>query len=170
MFKSERSGLGATLRTTPFPDFQMPPIRPCGCPGALPRRPVEAGSPRSDREMALLNGPTACRAAGLKTGGLGMMAIGFCFLAIVRQGASPNISRHERIAPTLCAYGLIATLVSVSWAMSFVIFSGQTFISIRCRPERTCGSRHRASASSSMSAIRATAEVIDLIHGSTARP
>jgi hypothetical protein len=27
-------------------------------------------------------------------------------------GASPNISRNERIAPTLCAYGLIATLIS----------------------------------------------------------
>jgi hypothetical protein len=47
----------------------------------------------------------------LKTGGLGMIAIGLCYLAIIRQGASPNISRHERIAPTLCAYGLIATLV-----------------------------------------------------------
>ncbi len=47
----------------------------------------------------------------LKTGGLGMIAIGLCYLAIIRQGASPNISRHERIAPALCAYGLIATLV-----------------------------------------------------------
>jgi hypothetical protein len=62
--------------------------------------------------MAVPNGPTACRPAGLNTGGLGMMAIGFCYLALVRQGASPNISGHGRIAPTLCAYGLIATLVS----------------------------------------------------------
>lgn len=48
----------------------------------------------------------------LKTGGLGMIAIGLCYLAIVRQGPSPDISRHERIAPTLCAYGLIAELVT----------------------------------------------------------
>jgi hypothetical protein len=50
----------------------------------------------------------------LKTGGLGMIAIGLCYLAIGRQGASPEISRHERIAPMLCAYGLIATLVSAA--------------------------------------------------------
>ena len=50
----------------------------------------------------------------LKTGGLGMIAIGFCYLAIIRQGAPPNISSHERIAPTLCAYGLIAELVSAA--------------------------------------------------------
>ncbi|RWO91125.1 hypothetical protein [Mesorhizobium sp.] len=48
----------------------------------------------------------------LKTGGLGMIAIGLCYLAVARQAASPNISSHERIAPTLCAYGLIAELVT----------------------------------------------------------
>ena len=48
----------------------------------------------------------------LKIGGLGMIAIGLCYLAIARQGASPDISRHERIAPMLCAYGLIAELVA----------------------------------------------------------
>jgi hypothetical protein len=47
----------------------------------------------------------------LKTGGLGMIAIGLCYLAIARQGASPNISSHERIAPMLCAYGLTAELL-----------------------------------------------------------
>ena len=48
----------------------------------------------------------------LKTGGLGMTAIGLCYLAAARQGASTSISSHERIAPTLCAYGLIAELVT----------------------------------------------------------
>jgi hypothetical protein len=48
----------------------------------------------------------------LKTGGLGMIAIGLCYLVTIRQGASPRISSHERIAPTLCAYGLIAELVT----------------------------------------------------------
>jgi hypothetical protein len=48
----------------------------------------------------------------LKTGGLGMVAVGLCYQAAARQGASPALSSHERIAPTLCAYGLIAELVS----------------------------------------------------------
>ena len=48
----------------------------------------------------------------LKTGGLGMIAIGLCYLAAARQGASPSSLQHERIAPTLCAYGLIAELVA----------------------------------------------------------
>src|SRR5678815_2796849 len=39
----------------------------------------------------------------LKTGSLGMLAIGLCYLAAVRQGASPSVSSLERIAPTLCA-------------------------------------------------------------------
>jgi hypothetical protein len=49
----------------------------------------------------------------LKTGGLGMIAIGLCYLAAARQGAAPSVvSRHERLALTLCAYGLIAELVA----------------------------------------------------------
>ena len=50
----------------------------------------------------------------LKTGSLGMVAIGLCYLAAARQGASPAISKHERLAVPLCAYGLIAELVSAS--------------------------------------------------------
>ncbi len=50
----------------------------------------------------------------LKTGSLGMIAIGFCHLAIARQGSSSAVSEHERIAPTLCAYGLIAALVAAA--------------------------------------------------------
>ena len=57
----------------------------------------------------------------LKTGGLGMVAIGFCYLAIIQQGASPNISSHERLAPALCAYGLIAELVCA--AAGYAIFN-----------------------------------------------
>jgi hypothetical protein len=48
----------------------------------------------------------------LKTGSLGMIAVGFCHLAIARQGTPSEISGHERIAPALCAYGLIAALVT----------------------------------------------------------
>ncbi|MFJ7281738.1 hypothetical protein [Pseudomonas sp. NPDC099000] len=48
----------------------------------------------------------------LKIGSLGMIAIGLCNLATIRQGTAPNISGLERIAPKLCAYGLIAELVT----------------------------------------------------------
>jgi hypothetical protein len=47
----------------------------------------------------------------LKTGSLGMMAIGFAYLAMGQQGPTALTSR-ERIAPTLCGYGLIAELVT----------------------------------------------------------
>jgi hypothetical protein len=50
----------------------------------------------------------------LKTGGLGMIAIGFCYQAINRHGASLDLSSHERVAPVLCSFGLIATLVSAA--------------------------------------------------------
>ncbi|MDM0082906.1 hypothetical protein QTI17_20130 [Variovorax sp. J31P179] len=48
----------------------------------------------------------------LKTGGLGMAVIGLCYLSASRQGSPSEISKHERIAPTLCSYGLIAELVT----------------------------------------------------------
>jgi hypothetical protein len=48
----------------------------------------------------------------LKIGSLGMLAIGLCYLATIRQGVSPNVSSLERITPKLCAYGLIAELVT----------------------------------------------------------
>ncbi|MDM0048860.1 hypothetical protein [Variovorax sp. J22R115] len=48
----------------------------------------------------------------LKTGGLGMAVIGLCYLAASRQGSATEISKHERIAPALCSYGLIAELVA----------------------------------------------------------
>jgi hypothetical protein len=50
----------------------------------------------------------------LKTGGLGMTAIGLCYLAAARQGAPSSISGPERIAATICAYGLIAELVTAA--------------------------------------------------------
>lgn len=50
----------------------------------------------------------------LKTGGLGMAAIGLCYVAASRQGAASAITMHERIAPTLCSYGLIAELVTAA--------------------------------------------------------
>jgi hypothetical protein len=49
----------------------------------------------------------------LKTGSLGMMAIGFAYLAI-RQQNPADLTSRERIAPTLCSYGLIAELVTAA--------------------------------------------------------
>lgn len=50
----------------------------------------------------------------LKAGGLGMAAIGFAYLAIIRHDPSLSLSRHEEIAPSLCSFGLIATIVTAS--------------------------------------------------------
>ncbi len=50
----------------------------------------------------------------LKTGGLGMVAIGLSYVAAAIQGASPSIAKREPIAQTLCAYGLIAELVTAA--------------------------------------------------------
>jgi len=55
----------------------------------------------------------------LKTGGLGMVAIGLAYLAAGRQGASSSISRNERLALRLCSYGLIAMLVCA--AVGYVV-------------------------------------------------
>ena len=43
-----------------------------------------------------------------------MVAIGLCYLAAFRQGVSPHLSAHERIAPTLCAYSLVGELVTAA--------------------------------------------------------
>lgn len=57
----------------------------------------------------------------LKTGSLGMIAFGFCHLAIARQGASSDVSGHELMAVPLCAYGLIAELVAAG--VGYVVFN-----------------------------------------------
>src|SRR5262245_38037368 len=41
-------------------------------------------------------------------GGLGMMAIGLCYLAFARDGAMPTVNGAERIGPALCALGVLA--------------------------------------------------------------
>ena len=55
----------------------------------------------------------------LKTGSLGMVAIGLCYLAAGRQGASSVVSSNERIALPLCSWGLIAMLVAA--AVGYVV-------------------------------------------------
>ena len=46
----------------------------------------------------------------LKTGGLGMVAIGLCYVVFSRSGAATPVSRGERVAPMLCHGGLIFAL------------------------------------------------------------
>jgi hypothetical protein len=48
-----------------------------------------------------------------------MIAIGLCYVAVARQGTSSTPSGHERIAVTLCAYGLIAEIVAAG--VGFVV-------------------------------------------------
>jgi hypothetical protein len=48
----------------------------------------------------------------LKTGSLGMLAIGFTYLAIRQQAPAAAVTSRERITVTLCSYGLIAQLVT----------------------------------------------------------
>jgi hypothetical protein len=55
----------------------------------------------------------------LKSGGLGMVAIGLCYLAAARQGTASTVSSHERMAITLCTYGLIAEIVTA--AVGYVV-------------------------------------------------
>ena len=50
----------------------------------------------------------------LKTGGLGMVAIGLCYVVFSRSGATAPISSGERFAPTFCHGGLIFALVYAS--------------------------------------------------------
>lgn len=57
----------------------------------------------------------------LKIGSLGMLAVGLCYLAAVRQSAAPGVSGSERIAPMLCTVGLIAELVAAG--AGYVVFN-----------------------------------------------
>jgi hypothetical protein len=43
----------------------------------------------------------------LKTGGLGMIAIGLCYLVLSRESGNSDLTSKELIAPKLCTYGLV---------------------------------------------------------------
>ena len=65
----------------------------------------------------------------VKAGSLGMVAIGLCYLAAGREGTSSIISGHERLAPALCAFALIAHFVyaAVGYAAGVAIFGNFYF-------------------------------------------
>lgn len=68
----------------------------------------------------------------LKTGSLGMIAFGLCNLALARQGTGRDVSRHEQLALTLCAYGLIAALVTagVGFVVCEMIWPGFYYVPV----------------------------------------
>ena len=47
----------------------------------------------------------------LKTGGLGMVAIGLCYIVLPRAGSAIAVSGSERMAPGLCLAGLLGATV-----------------------------------------------------------
>ena len=44
-------------------------------------------------------------------GGLSMVVIGLCYLAFAREGAMPSVGGGERMAPALCALGILSEFV-----------------------------------------------------------
>ena len=55
----------------------------------------------------------------LKTGGLGMVAIGLCYLVLPRTSAAAPVSGSERMAPRLCLAGLLGATVYM--AVGYVV-------------------------------------------------
>ena len=47
-----------------------------------------------------------------QVGGLGMIAIGVCYVVLARDGAITSVTGAERMAPVLCAGGIIAEFVA----------------------------------------------------------
>ena len=57
----------------------------------------------------------------LKTGGLGMVAIGLCYLVLPRASDAAPVSNSERLAPGLCYIGLLGATVYM--AVGYVVFN-----------------------------------------------
>ena len=57
----------------------------------------------------------------LKTGGLGMIVIGLCFVVLPRAASAPRLTSREQLAPKLCNIGLIAATVYA--AVGYVIIN-----------------------------------------------
>jgi hypothetical protein len=56
--------------------------------------------------------PIVLAEQALKAGGLGMVAIGLSYVVFMRGGAGAAISSGERVAPALCAFGLIGEFLA----------------------------------------------------------
>src|SRR5215813_6156216 len=77
------------------------------------RRPCRRCRPVFLKNMTLWWGcPAILAELTLKTGSVGMMAIGFAYLALRQQEPAAGLTRREQLAPKLCSYGLIAELVT----------------------------------------------------------
>lgn len=60
----------------------------------------------------------------LKTGGLGMVVIGLCYIVFARDGTNVAISHAERIAPAFCLIGLLGATIyaSVGYVIGNIIW------------------------------------------------
>ncbi len=65
--------------------------------------------------------PAVLMEYALKMGGLGMVAIGLCYVVFPRAGSAAPVSGGERVAPLLCLGGLMAALVYA--AVGYVVFN-----------------------------------------------
>ena len=65
----------------------------------------------------------------VKAGSLGMIALGLCYVAAARDGASSTITGNERMAPMLCAVGLVAMFVyaAAGYAIGVAVFGNFFF-------------------------------------------
>jgi hypothetical protein len=69
----------------------------------------------------------------LKTGGLGMAAIGLCYVVYSRNGKAAPLSRGELLAPKLCLGGLIGTLIwaSVGYVVCTLVWTNFFFAPVQ---------------------------------------
>jgi hypothetical protein len=69
----------------------------------------------------------------LKSGGLGMAAVGLCYHIFSRKGKSAPLSRGELMAPKLCLGGLILTLIwaSVGYVVCTLIWTNFFFAPVQ---------------------------------------
>src|SRR5262245_22414741 len=84
-------------------------------------------------------------------GGLSMVAMGLCYVAFARDGAIASVSGAERMAPALCAGGILAEFVFGYPGYFAVNAAWPNFYFTRLQPESTPGSGCKAFASPSTS-------------------
>ena len=91
-----------------------------------------------------------------QVGSLAMIVIGLCYVVLARDGAMTSITEAERMAPALCAGGIIAEVVAGLPAITPSSRSGRTSTTARCGREYGSGSGFKPSASRSTSPASCT--------------
>lgn len=70
-----------------------------------------------------------------QVGSLAMIAIGLCYVVFARDGAMTSVTAAERIAPVLCAAGIIAEFVAGVAGYYAVAAVWPNFYMARSQPE-----------------------------------